>query len=402
MLFKNIGVSNFKSFRHLDANLGPFNVVIGANASGKSNFVQVFHFIRDMAVLGIEETISKHGGMERVLNFHLRDTENLSIWFSLLLDHRIADSGGKNFMIRELDYSFSMRPVRKGTSCELEEEHLRCRLSVFDPASGEQEGTIVIKRGDGRIETDIDFPRPFHLQVGEHFEPIFGLSKWLTPNILLLQLPFFMAAFGWKHDFISVYNIQPAEAKGWVSEGNGAKLEENGRNLAAVLNAIMSDRERAEHLRHLVSYILPFVKGIDIERGFFTRFNLQEAYGEPYIVPSQCTSDGTVRIIAMLVALFMDEQPFCIIEEPERSIHPSLLSRLVELMRDASKRRQLIVTTHSPEFVKHVAVEDLLLIERDREGFSTIKRPADMLAVKVFLENQIGLDELYIRGLLGA
>ncbi len=48
MNIKNIKVTNFKSFKELDVNLGNFNVLIGSNASGKSNFVQIFEFLRDI------------------------------------------------------------------------------------------------------------------------------------------------------------------------------------------------------------------------------------------------------------------------------------------------------------------------------------------------------------------
>ena len=58
MAIKRIKVSNFKSFKELDLELGNFNVVIGANASGKSNFVQIFKFIRDINDLGLDNAIS--------------------------------------------------------------------------------------------------------------------------------------------------------------------------------------------------------------------------------------------------------------------------------------------------------------------------------------------------------
>ena len=61
MAIKRIKVSNFKSFKELNLELGAFNVVIGANASGKSNFVQIFKFIRDIGNLGLDNAISLQG-----------------------------------------------------------------------------------------------------------------------------------------------------------------------------------------------------------------------------------------------------------------------------------------------------------------------------------------------------
>jgi predicted ATPase len=89
-----------------------------------------------------------------------------------------------------------------------------------------------------------------------------------------------------------------------------------------------------------------------------------------------------------------------IIEEPERNIHPYLISRVVEMMKEASQKKQIIVTTHNPEIIRHADLESILLISRDKEGFSTISRPSEKEEVKTFLDNEIGIEELYIQDLL--
>ena len=66
---EHIKVRNFKSFKNLDISLNKFNIVIGANASGKSNFAQLFKFFSDIALYGLEDAISRQGGMEYLLNF---------------------------------------------------------------------------------------------------------------------------------------------------------------------------------------------------------------------------------------------------------------------------------------------------------------------------------------------
>ena len=71
-------------------------------------------------------------------------------------------------------------------------------------------------------------------------------------------------------------------------------------------------------------------------------------------------------------------------------------------MRDASQtqKKQIVVTTHNPEFVKYAGLENILLVSRNEEGFSTVSRPADKEEVKTFLKNDIGIEELYIQNLL--
>lgn len=83
-------------------------------------------------------------------------------------------------------------------------------------------------------------------------------------------------------------------------------------------------------------------------------------------------------------------------------MHPALLAQVVEMMKDASATKQVIVTTHNPEFVKHAGIEHLLLVSRDAEGFSVITRPKDREDVRIFLEHDIGVEYLYVQELLGA
>jgi predicted ATPase len=71
------------------------------------------------------------------------------------------------------------------------------------------------------------------------------------------------------------------------------------------------------------------------------------------------------------------------------------------MMREASQQKQVMVTTHSTEVVKYALLDDILLVSRDSEGFSIVSRPADKEEVRTFLENEIGIEELYVQNLLG-
>ena len=73
---------------------------------------------------------------------------------------------------------------------------------------------------------------------------------------------------------------------------------------------------------------------------------------------------------------------------------------MVSMMKDASRNKQIIITTHNPEIVKHVDIDSLLLVSRDKDGFSKIYKPADISEIQTFLKNDIGVDELYVQNLL--
>ena len=70
------------------------------------------------------------------------------------------------------------------------------------------------------------------------------------------------------------------------------------------------------------------------------------------------------------------------------------------MLKDKAEKKQILVTTHSSEVVQHAGLENLLLISRDRGGFSRVSSPSEKEAVRIFLENEIGIGDLYKNNLL--
>jgi predicted ATPase len=127
---------------------------------------------------------------------------------------------------------------------------------------------------------------------------------------------------------------------------------------------------------------------------------LREKYAKQQDLPASSLSDGTITIFALIVVLYFENKPFIVIEEPVGHIHPFLVARLMAMMKEVSAGRQLMITTHSSEVVRHADLNDILLISRDSDGFSVISRPGDKEEVKTFLENEVGIEELYVKNLL--
>jgi predicted ATP-dependent endonuclease of OLD family len=90
-----------------------------------------------------------------------------------------------------------------------------------------------------------------------------------------------------------------------------------------------------------------------------------------------------------------------LIEEPEKHIYPYLISEIVDIFKDVSEEKQVIITTHESEVIKHADSENLLFIYRDNDGFSKVCRPFETEEVKIFLQNDLRAEYLYIQDLLG-
>ena len=163
---------------------------------------------------------------------------------------------------------------------------------------------------------------------------------------------------------------------------------------------ILDDDGSSGELHALVSNILPFVKTIGVKD--FVKsvmFTVAEKHLEEPM-PSSLLSDVTVSVVALVVSLYFEEMPVVVVEEPERHMHPSLMAKAVEMMRDASERRQIIITTHSPELVRYAGLESLYAIKKGSDGYSEIGRPFTNKELVKFLENDMGVGEMHVQNLL--
>lgn len=336
MAIKKVRVSNFKSFDELEVELRPLNVVVGANASGKSNFLEIFRFLRDIVAFGLENAVSLQGGMDYLTNLQLGPTR------PLVLELEYEDD---EFRFQET-YRLVLAVDRSGTGFEVLEENVGPDL------------------GDGKRTRAGKLPFP--------------------------PLPFDLA----------VFDFEPKLSKLAIPLGGKADLEPNASNLAIALRNLLRDEAESKVLVRLVRDLLPFVE--DIKVGPFAGkllINLKESYSKSFL-PASILSDGTIHLTALVYALYFERAAFTAVEEPDRNIHPNLVARVVDLLVDASHHKQLVVTTHSPELVKHADLANLLLVRRDNRGFSRISRPAENEELKIFLENELGVDTLFVQNLL--
>lgn len=419
MAIKKIKISNFKSFKDLEIELGRFNVLIGPNASGKSNFIQIFKFLRDITDDGLENAISMQGGIEYLRNINIGSAENFSL--EVVSDIKYTTQTKKELLRMktfEAIYKFFMRFRRRGTDFEIVEDKLTKKFEIFklelknnkiEKKEKIGSGEFIISNKGGKMEVDFSkLPKGVPIKKDDII-PLFLKKERLShKNLLVENYPIFLLGentiffMGPIFSNISIYDFDSKLPKKATPITGKAELEEDGSNLAIVLKNILEDKEKKRKLSNLLKDFLPFVDDLDVEK-FADKsllFKLREIYAKKHYLPASLISDGTINIIALIIALYFDKKWLTIIEEPERNIHPYLISRVVEMMKDASKTKQIIVTTHNPEIVKYAGLENILLIARNKEGFSVISRPHEKEMVKRFLENELGIEELYVQNLL--
>ena len=406
MPIQHVHVENFKSLSELDIELSRFNVVIGSNAAGKSNFISIFKFLRDIAKNGIVNAIAMQGGSEYLQNTKIGPLKDLQVKIVYLPDQKseVLDRPGEDGLLYALQscqssYEFAIRFSRHGDGFTITKDRICIGCEVM---SCERESKRMVKKKGlghfdimvtstaGELTYEIDLPKECPLTEKEII-PLFFRGRHLPEKTLLLETSY---AYPFSHDEkfferIAVYDIDPRLMKKGVAITGKRELEEDAGNLALVLKNIIGDPEKKRKFSNLLRDVLPFIEDFSVEKfmDISLVLTLRERYTKNHDLPSPSLSDGTLTVFALIIALYYEEKPLIIIEEPVSHIHPFLVARVISMMKESSKKKQIIITTHTTEVVKHASLENLLFISRDPDGFSVISRPADKEEVRIFLEN---------------
>jgi len=429
MLIKKIKVSNFKSFGELDMELGRFNVLIGANASGKSNFLTILKFLKDIAESGLNNAISMQGGVDYIRNINVGASENLSVELhidvrdkplTLFGFRRKSDKRYIGGYVHKLKYNFGIKFYKTTKGYRINEERLIATCDFMEvkkrreKREGEKkigEGEITLIRDNSRIKYELK-SKDMSIKTEDIIPPFFSkkgiFQEKTSAKDLFIEIPMFLLPLSIEiNDLfrtISIYDFDPKLSKKATLITGKTELEPDGSNLAIVLKNILDDKKKVERISNLIQDLLPFIEDLTVERLADKSLlaSLKEVYSEKKFLPAPLMSDGTINITALIIALYFEEKPVIAIEEPEKCIHPHLISKVVDMMKDVSERfeKQIIVTTHNPEMVKYTGIENILLVHRDANGFSQISRPSEKEEVKIFLENELGIEDLYVQNLL--
>lgn len=424
MFIKSIKASNFRSFDKLNLNLQPFNILIGANASGKSNFIQIFRFLRDVVEVGLENAISIQGGLEYLVNSNLGSSKLFTI--EIILDYpsveleilsRKAKKERIGISLFEGCYKLELQISENKYHFKVIEDKLtfKCLFHTYDrgrpkKAKGNNIGNGEIRFYSSNRKPKIEITSPVGVDIKtedilETWYPLHAVRpRRLERKQLLIESPFVTYLGNEIQEVlenIAIYDFDPKLSKRVQAITGKIDLQEDGSNLSVVMGKILKNKKNEKIFYNLMSQMLPFVDKFKVDRIADTLLvKLREKFSGNLYFPAFFISDGTINLAALITALFFEENSCKIVEEPERNIHPYLISKVLDMMRDASQNTQIITTTHNPELVRHAKPEEILLVSRTERGFSTITRPIEKSEIKTFLENELGMDQLYVQNLL--
>lgn len=335
---KQISIKGFKSLRDVSLELGPLTVMIGANGSGKSNFIEFFRMLKEAFWIsqgGLQLYVGKKGGADSLLYYGPKITRNL--------DASIEFAGEE----RSCRYSFSLTWGVPNNLVFASEE--------FEYKSDADPEPQSLHLGSGHGE-------PKLLEVADLLSesPQKYASRVVRDNLRLLQAYHF-------HDTSDEAGIRRSYDR------NGEfHLMHQGENLAAFLHWLQE--RRPQHYRRILStvrLIAPFIQDFRVAPEPDRPLPMLRWVDRSGAVlgPHQL-SDGTLRAIALVTALMQPETTMpnvMLVDEPELGLHPQAISLVSGLLRAASLKRQVIVATQSPRLLTDLCPEDIVVVER-REG----------------------------------
>lgn len=375
----SIRLRRFLSYGELQEaiKLEPLNVIIGRNASGKSNLIEAVRLLHTLPANlaagirnagGIDELIWK--GKKKFLSTRIEVFIQYSN-SSATLQHQITfrpDGQKATVSSESIFLNHSVAYLFKTGTAHFTSRNAQAINSRTKDSSINRDGSVLEQRKD-----PVQYPEITYL--GKVYNQIKIYEALETGKTTILRQP-------QKTDLPEDF------------------LLEDASNLGLVINDLQYRGLEKKLIEELQKFY-PSVQSLSlkIQGGTVQIFVREEGLTQP--VPATRLSDGTLRYLCLLTILCHPEPPPLIcLEEPELGLHPDVLPNLAKLLIDASQRTQLIVTTHSDALVSALSEvpEAVLVCERDEDG--THLQRLDPEQLKEWLE-KYSLGELWAMGEIG-
>lgn len=351
VFLNRVVIRNYKSIGNCDVRLGPLTYLVGVNGSGKSNFLDALHLVRDALNGSLDNALNERGGLSEV--------------------RRRSSGHPTNFGIR---LEFALRSGQRG--------HFAFNVGALRDRGYEVQAEECVVEGVGK--------GPFYQidrgQVRASSEPAFPA---VTSDRLALVAASGLAAFRPVFDALasmSFYNLNPKLMRDLQKPQEGRLLKPAGENISSVIGHLERvGRGQMDIVEDYLQTVVPMVHGVERKQigPMETLEFRQDMAGSkhPWRFLAQNMSDGTLRVLGILVALFQGNQDYSPslvgLEEPETALHPAASAALREALMRASQQTQIIVTSHSPDLLDDRGIATDALISVISEGGETRIAPLD-------------------------
>lgn len=397
-IIEGIRIQNYRALRDLtvgrlwnrrnQAELTPLVVVIGKNGSGKSTLFDAFGFLADCLSLGVEEACDarQRGGFDRLLSAGTPGPIHFEVYYREAKNER------------PITYELSIALDGKRRPYVMEERLRQWRKNK--KMTGQPFLFLDLRGGKGAAwagEQSLDGEDAARVPVELTDNRKLGIATLgsLKEHPRITRFRNFIE--GW---YLSYFT--PDAARSLPLAGPQKHLNVHGDNIGNVVQFM--EREHPREFREILNRIaekIPGIESIDTkateDKRLLLRFN-DGSFRDPFL--AQQMSDGTLKVFAYLLLMEDPEPaPFICIEEPENGLYHKLLETLAHEFRTHATGRktapQIFITTHQPYFVNALSPEEVWILEKGADGYSTIRRAADDANVRELVAEGLPLGGLW-------
>ena len=354
MLITRLRLKNWRNFREVDVPLGPRTYLIGANASGKSNLLDVFRFLRTLAQTeggGLQKALKERGGLTRLRSLHARKDPEVRI------EVELSDSPSAE--VPTWRYVLAFKSEGKGQQRVLISEERVEHL-----------GQELLNRPNQDDLQDLQRLTQTHLEQINNNEPFRALVEDFSATTYLHLVPQLL-----KHGGEISARVMENDPFG---QGLMQRIAQtNKRTREARLKRIAQALAQAVPLFSELRFAQDEVTGLWHLEANFTHWRVHGSWQK-----EDQFSDGTLRLIGLLWAL-QEGDGLLLLEEPELSLNdgivehiPLMIDRVLRGLKKPASARQVLISTHSEVLLSQVTdPQSVLLIEPGVNG-STVRQPA--------------------------
>lgn len=377
---ESLCVKNYRALKEITLEkMTPLTVLLGPNGSGKSTVFDVFAFLSECFTDGLRKAWDRRG---RFKELRSRDQDG-----PVVIEIQYREQPKTPLITYHLEIEEQPRgPVVAREFLRWKRGHPAAPFHFLDYRCGKGE----VITGEQPEMTDTRIEKPLS---GPDVLAVNTLGT-LAENPRVIALRNFIT--GWHLSYLSA-----DAARGNPEAGAEERLSPTGDNLPNVIQYLREQHPtRLEQIFDTLRRRVPRIERVQAEVLADSRLLLL-VKDAPFSTPvlSRFASDGTLKLLAYLTVLYDPEPPQLIgIEEPENYLHPRLLPELAEECQQAAERTQLIVTTHSPFFINPLRPEEVRVLYRAADGYTRVRRVADMPGIAAFLEQGATLGELWMEG----
>lgn len=391
MQIEAIRLKNFRAFHDINMRDIPrFCVLVGANGSGKSTLFSVFAFLRDAMATNVTAALGKLGGSRGFDEVRSRGSKGP---IEIELKLRTASASGRSQLIT---YELHIDEVRGRPV--VTREILRYRRG----SHGKPWHFLEFSNGTGEAVTnELD-------TVTDEGQLKREQQTLKSPDILaikgLAQFERFPAvvALGNLIENWHLSDFHISRARPEADAGYAEHLSREGENLSLVVEYLYKNhpaifQKVLDRLRSCVPGISKVEAKTTEEGRVLLKFQ-DGAFEDPFL--ARYVSDGTIKMLAYLVLLFdPTPHPLLCVEEPENQLYPSLLWDLAEEFRSyGALGGQVFVTTHSPDFLNAVHLDEVFWLVKEG-GYTSVHRAKDDAQLKAYVDEGDQLGYLWNSGL---